>query len=206
METIVKFEGFQHFYNNFIDMEEEIELLLKEAKDGNKKSIEHLTAELEKIRAGRATPSMLDSVQVEAYGAMTPINQVGNVNTLDARTITVQPWDKTMLDAICTGIINANLGLNPQNNGEMIIINIPALTEERRKELVKKAKAEGENAKVSVRNNRKDANDQAKKLKDDGLSEDRVKDIEDEVQILTDNSVKKIDDLVAKKEADIMTV
>ncbi|MCB9224386.1 MAG: ribosome recycling factor [Crocinitomicaceae bacterium] len=187
-------------------MEEEIQMLLEEAKAGNKKSIDHLITELEKIRAGRATPSMLDSVQVEAYGAMTPINQVANVNTLDARTITVQPWDKGMLDAIATGIVNANLGLNPQNNGEMIIINVPALTEERRKELVKKAKAEGENAKVSIRNNRKEANDYAKKLKDDGLSEDRVKDIEGEIQILTDGSVKKIDDLIVKKEEDIMKV
>lgn len=187
-------------------MDEEIEMLLDEAKSGNKKSIDHLIAELEKIRAGRATPSMLDSVQVEAYGALSPINQVANVNTLDARTITVQPWDKGMLDDISTGIINANLGLNPQNNGEMIIINVPALTEERRRDLVKKAKAEGENAKVSVRNNRKEANDYAKKLKDDGLSEDRVKDIEDEIQTLTDATVKRIDELVAKKEADIMTV
>ena len=187
-------------------MEEEIELILEEIKDGNNKSIDHLITELEKIRAGRANPSMLDSVQVEAYGAMTPINQVANVNTLDARTISVQPWDKAMLDDISTGIINANLGLNPQNNGEMIIINVPALTEERRKEFVRKAKAEGENAKVSVRNNRKEANDLAKKLKDDGLSEDRVKDIEDEIQTLTNGAVDKIDKLVSKKEEDIMTV
>ena len=187
-------------------MEEEIEMLLMEAKEGNQKSIEHLVTELEKIRAGRANPSMLDSVVVEAYGAMTPINQVANVNTLDARTISVQPWDKAMLDEISTGIINANLGLNPQNNGEMIIINVPALTEERRKEFVKKAKAEGENAKVSVRNNRKDANDQLKKLADKGLSEDRVKGIEDEIQNLTDNAVNKIETLVEKKEEDIMTV
>lgn len=187
-------------------MEEEIAMLLEETKEGNKKSIDHLNFELEKIRAGRANPSMLESVQVEAYGAMTPINQVGNVNTLDARTISVQPWDKSMLEAICTGIINANLGLNPQNNGEMIIINVPALTEDRRKDLVKKARAEGENAKVSVRNNRKEANDMARKLKDDGVAEDRVKIIEDEIQKLTDAAVKKIDELVVKKEADIMTV
>lgn len=187
-------------------MEEEIELLLMEAKDGNQKSIEHLVSELEKIRAGRATPSMLDSVVVEAYGAITPINQVANVNTLDARTISVQPWDKAMLDEISTGIINANLGLNPQNNGELIIINVPALTEERRMEFVKKAKAEGENAKVSVRNNRKDANDQVKKLKDDGLSEDRVKAIEDEIQTLTNSAVEKIETFVSRKEEDIMTV
>lgn len=187
-------------------MEEEIQMLLDEARAGNKKSIDHLISELEKIRAGRANPSMLDSVSVEAYGAMTPISQVANVNTLDARTITVQPWNKSMLDAISTGIVNANLGLNPQNNGELIIINVPALTEERRKEFVKKAKAEGEHAKVSVRNNRKDANDFAKKLKDDGLSEDRLKGIEDEVQKMTDSSVKRIDELIMAKEADIMKV
>jgi ribosome recycling factor len=187
-------------------MEEEIQMLLEEAKSGNQKTIEHLIVELEKIRAGRATPSMLESVQVEAYGAITPINQVANVNTLDARTITVQPWDKTMLDDISAGIVNANLGLNPQNNGEMIIINVPALTEERRKDLVKKARSEGEHAKVSVRNNRKEANDFAKKLKDDGLSEDRLKDIEHQVQVLTDDEVKRVDNLIDKKEVDIMQV
>ena len=187
-------------------MEEEIQMLLDESNDSNNKSIDHLKTELEKIRAGRATPSMLDSVQVEAYGAMGPLNQVANVNTLDARTITVQPWDKGNLDVIATGIINANLGLNPQNNGEMIIINVPVLTEERRLGLVKKAKAEGEHAKVSIRNNRKDANDFVKKLKNDGLSEDRMKDIEAEIQIFTDVAVKKIDELIAAKEVDIMKV
>ncbi|OIQ24424.1 MAG: ribosome recycling factor [Crocinitomix sp. MedPE-SWsnd] len=187
-------------------MEEEIQMLMDEAKDANEKSFDHLRNGLEKIRAGRATPSMLDSVQVEAYGALGPLNQVANVNTLDARTITVQPWDKANLDAITTGIINANLGLNPQNNGEMIIINVPTLTEERRIELVKKAKAEGEHAKVSIRNNRKEANDFIKKLKDDGLSEDRQKDLEGEVQVLTDGAIKKIDDLLTAKEADILKV
>lgn len=187
-------------------MEEEIQFILESAKEGNNKSIDHLKAELEKIRAGRANPSMLDSVQVEAYGAMSPLNQVANVNTLDARTITVQPWDKAMLDGICTGIINANLGLNPQNNGEMIIINVPTLTEERRKELVKKAKAEGENAKVSIRNNRKDANDQVKKLKDDGLSEDQAKDLEGEIQTITDSASKRVDEFIEVKEQDIMKV
>jgi len=187
-------------------MEEEIEMLLDEANGGNKKSIDHLIASLEKIRAGKATPSMLDSVVVEAYGTSNPINAVANVNTLDARTITVQPWDKSNLDAIATGIINANLGLNPQNNGESILINVPALTEERRKELVKKSKGEGENAKVSIRNNRKEANDYLKKLKADGLSEDRVKDLEGEVQKITDAAIAKIDELIVKKEADIMTI
>lgn len=187
-------------------MEEEIDMLLDEAKEGNQKSIEHLVANLEKIRAGKATPSMLDSVQVEAYGATVPIAQVANVNTLDARTITVQPWDKSTLDAISTGIINANLGLNPQSNGESILINVPALTEERRRDFVKKAKSEGENAKVSVRNNRKEANDLLKSLKNDGLSEDRVKNLENVVQELTDKSISQIDSLIERKEADIMTI
>ncbi|MFT4602504.1 MAG: ribosome recycling factor [Arenicella sp.] len=187
-------------------MEEEIQMLMEEAKDSNVKSFDHLRNALEKIRAGRATPSMLDSVQVEAYGAKGPLNQVANVNTLDARTITVQPWDKSNLDAITTGIINANIGLNPQNNGEMIIINVPALTEERRIDLVKKAKSEGEHAKVSIRNNRKEANDYIKKLKDDGLSEDRQKDLEGQVQVLTDSSIRKVDDLIVAKETDILKV
>ena len=187
-------------------MEEEIQMLLDEAKQSNDKSIAHLITELEKVRAGKATPSMLDSVQVEYYGSMVPLSQVANVNTIDARTITVQPWERNILDAISTGIINANLGLNPQNNGEMIILNVPALTEERRKDLVKKVKAEAEHAKVAVRNNRKDANDYAKKLKTDGLAEDRVKDIEGKIQVFTDTAVKRIDEVAAKKESDIMTI
>lgn len=187
-------------------MEEEIMMLLDEAKDSNDKTVAHLTVELEKIRAGKATPSMLDSVQIEYYGAMTPLSQVANVNTMDARTITVQPWERNLLDAIATGIINANLGLNPQSNGEMIILNVPALTEERRRDLVKKVKAEGEHAKVGIRNNRKEAMDYIKKLKADGLAEDRIKDIETKIQALTDSSVKRVDELAVKKEADIMTI
>jgi len=187
-------------------MEEEIQMLLEEAKVSNEKTINHFISELEKIRAGKATPSMLDSVQVEYYGAHVPLSQVANVNTLDARTITVQPWERNLLDAIATGVMNANLGLNPQNNGEMIIINVPALTEERRKELVKKVKAEGEHAKVGIRNNRKDAMDYAKKLKTDGLAEDRVKDLEGKIQVFTDAASKKVDELMTKKEADIMTI
>jgi ribosome recycling factor len=187
-------------------MEEEINFIFDGLKESNDKAINHLIAELEKIRAGRATPSMLDSVVVEAYGANVPLSQVANVNTLDARTLTIQPWDKSTLDEISRGVVNANLGLNPQNNGEMIIINVPILTEERRRDLAKKAKAEGEVAKVSIRNHRKDALNDIKKLKDDGLSEDRQKDLEEEVQNITNNFTKKIDDLVAKKEVDIMKV
>lgn len=187
-------------------MEEEIQLLLDDAKERNDKTISHLISELEKIRAGKATPSMLDSVQIEYYGAMTPLQQLANVNTPDARTLIVQPWERNILDAIATGIINANLGLNPQNNGEMIILNIPALTEERRKDLVKKVKAEVEHAKVGIRNNRKEANDYIKKLKSDGLSEDQAKDLETRIQTMTDAAVKKCDDLAVKKEHDIMTI
>lgn len=187
-------------------MTEEIQMALDEAKEQMEQAIGHLTSELTKIRAGKANPSMLDGVFVDYYGSQTPLSQVANVSTLDARTITVQPWEKAMLDEISKGIMNSNLGLNPQNNGEVVIINIPVLTEERRKELVKRAKAEGEDAKVSIRNQRKDANDFIKKLKDDGLSEDIAKRGEDEVQKIVDNYSKKVDDLIDAKEKDIMTV
>jgi len=187
-------------------MTEEINMALDEAKDQMSQAISHLSTELQKIRAGKANPSMLDSVTVDYYGSPTALSQVANVNTLDARTITVQPWEKSMLDEIAKGIINSNLGLNPQNNGEVVIINIPVLTEERRKDLVKKAKAEGENAKVSVRNQRKEANDYLKGLKDDGLAEDLVKRGEEEVQKIVDAYTKKIDELITLKEKDIMTV
>lgn len=187
-------------------MEEEVKFGIDEAKSSMNDAIEHLKHELTKIRAGKANPSMLDGVMVDYYGSPTPLSQVANVNTLDARTLTVQPWEKAMLDEIAKGIINGNLGLNPQNNGEMIIINVPALTEERRRDLVKKAKAEGENAKVGIRNNRKEANDFIKELKNDGLSEDLVKDGENQVQSITDSFIKKIDELIATKEVDIMKV
>lgn len=187
-------------------MTEEVQMILDETKNGMNEAVKHLEKELHKIRAGKASPVMLDSVKVEYYGNLTPLSQVANVNTLDARTLTVQPWEKSMLDEVAKGITHANLGLNPQNNGEMIIINVPALTEERRKEFVKRAKAEGENAKVSIRNYRKDANDMIKGLKNDGLSEDIAKDAEVEVQNLTNGFNKKVDDVVAVKEEDIMKV
>lgn len=187
-------------------MTEEIQFALDGAKDANEKSLSHLASELTKIRAGKANPSMLDGVMVDYYGSPTPLAQVANVNTLDARTLTVQPWEKAMLDEVAKGIINSNLGLNPQNNGEMIIINVPALTEERRLDLVKKAKAAGENAKVSIRNNRKDANDLIKDMKNDGLSEDMAKDAEASIQTVTDSYIKKIDELISVKEVDIMKV
>ena len=185
---------------------EEINMILEEAEDGMKKAISHLNSELSKIRAGRANPSMLDTVRVDYYGSPTPLSQIGNISTLDPRTLTVQPWEKSLLDKITKAIINANLGLNPQNNGEVIIISVPVLTEERRKDLVKRARAEGENAKVSLRTQRKDANDMVKSLKDEGLSEDAVKNAELDVQNLTNSYATKVDELVSVKEEDIMKV
>ena len=165
---------------------EEINLILEDAKEAMEKSLAHLNVELGKIRAGRANPSMLDSVKVDYYGSLTPLSQIANVSTLDSRTLTIQPLEKAMLDEITKAVINANLGLNPQNNGEVILISVPVLTEERRKDLVKKAKSEGEHAKVSIRSQRKDANEMVRSLKDEGLSEDAVKDSEIQIQKLTD--------------------
>lgn len=187
-------------------MNEEIEFALDTAREAMQNAMEHLDSQLQKIRAGKANPMMLSRVMVEYYGNLTPLNQVANVNALDGRTLSVQPWEKAMLDEIEKGIVHANLGLNPQNNGETILINIPALTEERRKDLSKQAKAEGEHAKVGIRNARKDANDEVKKLKNDGLSEDMAKDAENEVQKITDTFIAKVDTLIAAKEKDIMTV
>jgi len=187
-------------------MTDELQMIYDEFKNSNNRSISHLDAELTKIRAGKATPSMLSSVMVDYYGSPTPIQQVANITTMDARTITVQPWEKTMLNEIAKGIINSNLGFAPQNNGEVLIISVPPLTEERRRDLVKRAKAEAEHAKVAVRNNRKDALDMVKDLKSEGLSEDMSKDAETEIQNITNSFVKKVDELVELKEKDIMTI
>lgn len=187
-------------------MTEDLQLIYDELKQSNNKSLVHLENELLKIRAGKATPSMLSSVMVDYYGSPTPIQQVANINTMDARTLTVQAWEKNMLNEIAKGIINSNLGLNPQNNGDVLIIQIPPLTEERRRDLVKKAKAESEHAKVGIRNNRKDAIDMVKDLKAEGLSEDMAKDAENEIQNITNASIKKVDDQVEQKEKDIMTI
>lgn len=187
-------------------MVEELQMIYDEFKSSGKKTLTHLESELQKIRASKATPSMLQSVMVDYYGTPTPISKVANVGSMDARTLTVQAWEKSLLNDIAKGIINANLGFAPQNNGEMLIINVPALTEERRRELVKKAKAEAESAKVVVRNHRKDAIDMVKDLKNEGLSEDMVKDAEAEIQSITNHSIKQIDELVELKEKDIMTI
>ena len=187
-------------------MIEELNMIYDELNSSNVKKIEHFETELSKIRAGKASPSMLSGVMVEYYEAMTPLQQVANVSVMDARTLIVQPWEKSVLNDIAKGIIDANLGLNPQNNGEQLIISVPPLTEERRRDLVKKAKAESENAKIGLRNNRKDALDMIKELKNDGLSEDMMKDAENEVQNITNEFSNKIDEFLSVKEKDIMTV
>ena len=183
---------------------DEIELYLEEARELMNKAIVHVGNELGKIRAGKANPSMLDGVQVSYYGAMSPLNQVASVTTPDARSIFIKPWEKGLIPEIEKSIINANLGLTPQNDGQQIIINIPMLTEERRKQLVKQVGNEVEHGKVSVRNIRKDINEHLKKIK--GVSEDDIKNAEDVVQKLTDEFVGKIEGLMKKKEAEIMTV
>ena len=187
-------------------MIEDLNMIYEDLQSSNEKKIEHFKSELSKIRAGKASPSMLSGVMVEYYEAMTPLQQVANVSVMDARTLTVQPWEKSLLNDIAKGIINANLGLNPQNNGEQLIISVPPLTEERRRDLVKKAKAESETAKIGMRNHRKDALDLIKELKNDGLSEDMMKDAENEVQTITDKFSAKIDSHFEVKEKDIMTV
>lgn len=183
---------------------EDIDIILDSAGEQMSESIKHLEKELLKIRAGRANPAMLSTVKVEYYGSLTPLSQVANISTPDARTLQVQPWEKSMISEIEKAILNSNLGLNPQNNGEVVMINIPPLTEERRKDLVKQAKAAAEHARVGIRNARKEANDEVKKL--DGVSEDLVKDAEGRVQGVTDKYVKKVDDIIEKKEAEIMHV
>lgn len=184
-------------------MNEELDIVLEGAEEAMEKSVAHLKKQLLNIRAGKANPSMLASVQVEYYGVPTPLNQVSNVNTPDARTIMVQPFEKSMIQEIEKGIMNANLGFNPMNNGESVIINVPPLTEERRTQLSKQAKAEAEDAKVSVRNDRRGAlND----LKDIDLSEDVMKDAEGDIQSITDKYIKIIDEIYAAKDKEIMTV
>lgn len=183
-----------------------VEATISHAREMMNRAIAHLESELVKIRTGKATPSMLDSVMVEYYGALTPLNQIANINTPDARSIIVQPWEKNKLQDIERAIINSNLGLAPQNDGSIIRIIVPPLTEERRKEMVKIAKAHGEDTKVGIRNARRDALEQIKKLQKDGLSEDIAKDTEAKIQNITNEYIAKVDEHVAKKEKEIMTV
>lgn len=185
---------------------EEISKLLNEAKNLMEKAVKHTQDELVKIRAGRVMPNILDEVMVDYYGSPMPVNQVGTITNIDARTLVVKPWEKKMLAEIEKAIKASNLGVNPQNDGEVIRLTFPALTEERRKELVKKAKNECEHGKVSVRNIRKDVNESIKKLQKSGVSEDEVKKAEAKVQDLTDTFVKKLDEILATKEKEIMTV
>lgn len=185
---------------------EEIDLFLDEAKELMQKAVDHTASELLKIRAGKAMPNILDGIMVQYYGAPTPLSQVASINTPDARTLSIKPWEKNLIGEIEKAIINSDLGLAPQNNGEIVILTIPALTEERRISLVKHAKNECENGKISIRTVRKDTNDSLKKLQKDGASEDEVKRAEDVVQKLTDQYAAKIDELLVKKEADIMKV
>lgn len=185
------------------------ELIKKQVTDARAlmdKAIDHAEGELQKIRAGKANPSMLDDIVVDYYGSPTPLNQVGSINTPDARTIVIQPWEKSLLSVIEKAIMEANLGVNPQNDGVIIRINVPPLTEERRRDLVKKAKAEAETGKIAIRNIRKEANEKIRRLKSEGVSEDEMKVGEHEVQKLTDSYIQKVDQLSDAKEKDIMTV
>lgn len=187
-------------------MTEDLQLIIEDAEDSMKKAITHLEAELTKIRAGKASPAMLDGINVEYYGAPTPIAQVANISVLDARTLSIQPWEKPMLAQIERSIMQANIGITPQNDGNQIRLFMPPLTEERRKELFKKASAEGEQSKVAIRSIRRDAIEAVKKLQKDGLSEDAAKDGEDNVQAITDRYIVLVDKHLAAKEKEMMSV
>jgi ribosome recycling factor len=185
---------------------EEVQLFLDDAAEQMDNALKHLVTVLAKIRAGKATTGMLDSIMVEYYGARTPLSQVSSITTPDAHTIMIKPWEKTLIQEIEKAIMNSDLGFNPQNDGEQVIINVPALTEERRIELTKQVKNEGENCKISLRNTRHEVLHHVKALKDDGISEDDIKHGEDLVQKLTDEHTKKTEDLVQHKEEEIMKV
>ncbi|AOC95069.1 MULTISPECIES: ribosome recycling factor [Flavobacterium] len=187
-------------------MTEEIDFILESTEESMNGTIAHLEKEFLNIRAGKASPAMLGGVFVDYYGSSTPLSQVSKISVPDARTITLQPFEKNMLSVIEKAILVANIGFNPMNNGDVIIISVPPLTEERRRDLAKQAKAEAEDAKIGIRNSRKDANTDIKKLEKEGTSEDICKSAEEEVQNLTNAYIKKIDELLAAKEAEIMKV
>lgn len=187
-------------------MNEEVELIVEETKDRMQKALEHLEHELAHLRAGRATPALLDGITVDYYGVNSPLSQVSNINTPDPKTILIQPWEKTMLGTIEKAIMAANIGLTPVNNGEIIRINIPPLTEERRHQLVRQVRTEGETARISLRIARKWANDELKRMQKEGLPEDVVIVSEEEVQKLVHDFTAKIDKVLAQKEKEIMTV
>ena len=187
-------------------MTEDIELILDVAQEQMSETISRLENVLSKIRAGKASPNMLSAVKVDYYGAVTPLSQMANVSTPDPQTISIQPFDKSVMGDIEKAIVEANIGLNPMNNGEVIMINVPALTEERRIDLVKQVKSETENCKVSIRNARQKANEEVKKLAKDGISEDMVRDAEASVQTLTDKYIAITDKHFEEKEKDVMTI
>lgn len=187
-------------------MNEEVELVYEMAKEKMDKAVEHLDTELNRIRAGKANTHILDGIVVDYYGTPTPLSQVSNISTPDGKTIAIQAWEKSMIDPIEKAIQNSNVGITPINNGEIIRLIIPPLTEERRIQLVKHVKAEGENARVSLRNSRRDANEEYKQMLKDGASEDEIKRAEDSIQKLTQEYSDKIDKVVELKEEDIMTI
>ena len=187
-------------------MNEDVQLVFEMTKERMEKSLEHLDNELVRIRAGKANVHILDGVMVDYYGTDTPLNQVSNISTPDAKTILVQPWEKTMIDPIEKALMNSNVGITPSNNGDAIRLSIPQLTEERRKDLFKQVKNEGEHARVSLRNSRRDANDEYKQMQKDGLSEDETKTAEDRIQKLTDEFTEKVEKIVEAKESEIMTI
>lgn len=187
-------------------MTEEINFYLSEAEESMQKAVQHTGSELTKIRAGKASPAMVEDLRVDYYGSPTPISQVANVTTPDARTLLIKPWEKNMVSEIVKAIKNSDLGLNPLQDADSVRLNVPPLTEERRRDLVKQAKTETESGKVRVRNIRKDVNDSLKKLQKEGTAEDAVKDAEGKVQKLTDAYIVKLDELLSKKEAEIMTI
>jgi ribosome recycling factor len=185
---------------------EEIQLQIEEAKELMQRAVDHTASELTKIRAGKAMPNMLDGIMVNYYGSPTPLQQVSSITTPDARTLTIKPWERNLISEIERSIVNSDLGLAPQNNGEVIILTIPPLTEERRKGLVKQVKNECESGKISIRTVRKDTNEALRKLQKEGVSEDEIKRAEESVQKLTDSYSAKIDEQYAKKEAEVMKV
>lgn len=188
-------------------MSQDVNSHLREAEQSMQRAIQHLEAEMRKVRAGKASPGMLDGIKVDYYGTSTPLNQVANINTPDPKTISIQPWEKSMLSPIEKAIQQANIGVNPNNDGETIRLNLPPLTEERRKDLVRQVKALGENAKVSIRGIRKDLNNTVREmLKSGDITEDIEKSTEHKVQDLTDRYIKKVDEHLAAKEKEIMTV
>jgi ribosome recycling factor len=187
-------------------MEEEVQLYLDDAKEKMEKAVNHLSSELVKLRAGKANPQMLDGIHIDYYGTATLLSQVANINTPDAKSIVIQPWEKKIINEIEKAILAANIGVTPMNNGEVVRLNLPPLTEERRKSLVKTVKHEGENAKVSIRNARRETIEELKKMQKNGLPEDAEKNATDKVEKMTDNYYKKVEEILSKKENEIMTV